>query len=132
MLTLYPTRCPSAPRPPAQAKGCIKVLNNGAGIPVEVHAKEGIYVPELIFGNLLTSSNYNDNEKKVGGTVVGRGPRPSRGGSEGAVRGADAAHRHARCGALLRRSLQVAGSRQRPWLAAGIRPTAHSCRPLVR
>ena len=22
-------------------------------------------VPELIFGNLLTSSNYNDNEKKV-------------------------------------------------------------------
>lgn len=22
-------------------------------------------MPELIFGNLLTSSNYNDNEKKV-------------------------------------------------------------------
>jgi DNA topoisomerase-2 len=42
------------------------VLNNGAGIPVEVHKTEGIYVPELIFGNLLTSSNYNDNEKKVG------------------------------------------------------------------
>jgi hypothetical protein len=50
-----------------QAKGCIKVLNNGAGIPVEVHKTEGIYVPELIFGNLLTSSNYNDTEKKVGG-----------------------------------------------------------------
>ena len=48
-----------------QAKGSIKVLNNGAGIPVEVHKTEGIYVPELIFGNLLTSSNYNDNEKKV-------------------------------------------------------------------
>lgn len=55
----------STPRRRAQAKGCIKVLNNGAGIPVEVHAKEGIYVPELIFGNLLTSSNYNDNEKKA-------------------------------------------------------------------
>ena len=52
-----------------QAKGCIKVLNNGAGIPVEVHKTEGIYVPELIFGNLLTSSNYNDTEKKVGGVT---------------------------------------------------------------
>ena len=30
---------------------------------------QGIYVPELIFGNLLTSSNYNDNEKKVGGAA---------------------------------------------------------------
>ena len=58
---------PPPPLRPSQAKGCIKVLNNGAGIPVEVHAKEGIYVPELIFGNLLTSSNYNDNEKKVRG-----------------------------------------------------------------
>lgn len=29
-----------------QAKGCIKVLNNGAGIPVEIHQKEGIYVSE--------------------------------------------------------------------------------------
>ena len=46
------------------------MLNNGAGIPVEVHKTEGIYVPELIFGNLLTSSNYNDNEKKVGGWMV--------------------------------------------------------------
>lgn len=24
-----------------------------------------MYVPELIFGTLLTSSNYNDDEKKV-------------------------------------------------------------------
>ena len=64
------THPPARPTRP-QAKGCIKVLNNGAGIPVEVHKTEGIYVPELIFGNLLTSSNYNDNEKKVGGLVGG-------------------------------------------------------------
>ncbi len=43
----------------------IKVLNTGAGIPVEVHKVEGVYVPELIFGHLLTSSNYDDNQKKV-------------------------------------------------------------------
>lgn len=41
--------------------------NNGDGVPVEVHKEEGVYVPELIFGHLLTSSNYNDDEKKVRG-----------------------------------------------------------------
>ena len=29
--------------------------------------KEITYVPELIFGHLLTSSNYNDNERKITG-----------------------------------------------------------------
>lgn len=53
----------------------IKVLNNGAGVPVEIHKKEGIYVPELIFGNLLTSSNYNDKEKKVTGGRNGYGAK---------------------------------------------------------
>lgn len=49
----------------------ISVLNNGKGIPIEIHKKEKIYIPELIFGNLLTSSNYDDNEKKVtGGRTV--------------------------------------------------------------
>lgn len=41
------------------------MYNNGLGIPVEVHKEEGVYVPELIFGHLLTSSNYNDNDAKV-------------------------------------------------------------------
>ena len=36
-----------------------------------MHKEEKVYVPELIFGHLLTSSNYNDGEKKVcGGTLV--------------------------------------------------------------
>ena len=39
--------------------------NNGDGVPVEVHKEEKVYVPELIFGHLLTSSNYDDNEQKV-------------------------------------------------------------------
>lgn len=33
-------------------KNTISVWNNGKGIPVEMHAKEGIMIPELIFGNL--------------------------------------------------------------------------------
>eukprot|EP00887_Chlorella_sp_A99_P005643 scaffold1.g5643.t1 len=56
-------------------KGTIKVLNNGVGIPIEVHKTEGVYVPELIFGHLLTSSNYNDNEKKVTGGRNGYGAK---------------------------------------------------------
>lgn len=43
--------------------------NNGKGIPVVEHKDEKMFVPALIFGHLLTSSNYDDNEKKVTGTV---------------------------------------------------------------
>jgi DNA topoisomerase-2 len=45
--------------------GEISVWNNGRGIPIEIHSKEQIYVPELIFGHLLTSSNYDDAQLKV-------------------------------------------------------------------
>lgn len=45
----------------------IKVFNNGRGIPVVMHKEEKIMVPTMIFGHLLTSSNYNDDQKKVTG-----------------------------------------------------------------
>jgi len=45
----------------------IRVFNNGRGIPVVEHKEEKVLVPTLIFGHLLTSSNYNDDEKKVTG-----------------------------------------------------------------
>ena len=48
-----------------QATDTISVWNNGDGVPVEIHKEERVYVPELIFGHLLTSSNYNDAEEKV-------------------------------------------------------------------
>lgn len=41
--------------------GMISVKNNGKGIPVAIHKKEKIYIPELIFGELLTGSNFNDD-----------------------------------------------------------------------
>lgn len=49
--------------------------NNGKGVPVEVHAEEGIYVPEMIFGHLLTSSNYDDAEQKTTGGRNGFGAK---------------------------------------------------------
>ncbi|XP_057524513.1 DNA topoisomerase 2 isoform X1 [Amaranthus tricolor] len=58
-----------------QEKNLISVYNTGDGIPVEMHKEEGVYVPELIFGHLLTSSNYNDNEKKTTGGRNGYGAK---------------------------------------------------------
>ncbi|KAE8162993.1 DNA topoisomerase [Aspergillus tamarii] len=55
--------------------GEISVWNNGRGIPIEMHAKEKIYVPELIFGHLLTSSNYDDTQQKVTGGRNGFGAK---------------------------------------------------------
>jgi len=46
----------------------IEVYNNGEGISVVYLDEYECYAPELIFGTLLTSSNYNkDEEKTVGG-----------------------------------------------------------------
>ncbi|KAJ0735221.1 putative DNA topoisomerase (ATP-hydrolyzing) [Helianthus annuus] len=53
----------------------ISVYNNGDGIPVEVHQEEGVYVPEMIFGHLLTSSNYDDSVKKTTGGRNGYGAK---------------------------------------------------------
>ena len=53
----------------------VSIENDGNGIPIEIHQKEQVYVPELIFGHLLTSSNYNDNEKKVTGGRNGYGAK---------------------------------------------------------
>lgn len=47
----------------------IRIWNNGEGIPIEIHAEEQVYIPELIFGHLLTSSNFDDDEKKVSNRV---------------------------------------------------------------
>ncbi|KAK6525539.1 DNA topoisomerase 2 [Arthrobotrys megalospora] len=56
-------------------KGTVSVYNNGAGIPIEIHNKTNIYIPEMIFGHLLTGSNYNDKEKKVVGGRNGFGAK---------------------------------------------------------
>jgi DNA topoisomerase II len=53
----------------------VSVMNDGKGIPVQIHKNHKIYVPELIFGNLLTSSNYEDKEKKVVGGRNGYGAK---------------------------------------------------------
>mmetsp|Transcript_78448 Transcript_78448/g.139080 ORF Transcript_78448/g.139080 Transcript_78448/m.139080 type:complete len:1248 (-) Transcript_78448:91-3834(-) len=58
-----------------QQQGKISVWNNGKGLPVVIHKEHGIYVPELVFGNLLTSDNYNDGDCKVVGGRNGYGAK---------------------------------------------------------
>jgi DNA topoisomerase-2 len=58
-----------------RTQNLISIHNNGKGIPVTMHNKEQVYVPELIFGHLLTSSNYDDKEKKVTGGRNGYGAK---------------------------------------------------------
>ncbi|XP_068892542.1 DNA topoisomerase 2 isoform X1 [Tenebrio molitor] len=53
----------------------VSVWNNGQGIPVAMHKDENMYVPTMIFGHLLTSSNYNDDEEKVTGGRNGYGAK---------------------------------------------------------
>jgi DNA topoisomerase-2 len=55
--------------------GKISVWNDGSGIDVEIHEESGVYAPELIFGHLLTSANYDQSEKKLTGGKNGYGAK---------------------------------------------------------
>lgn len=48
-------------------KGEISIWDNG-GIPVIIHEKVGMWIPEMIFSNLRAGSNFNDSEDR---TVAG-------------------------------------------------------------
>jgi len=52
-----------------------QIYNNGKGIPVVMHKDEKMFVPTMIFGHLLTSSNFNDEEEKVTGGRNGYGAK---------------------------------------------------------
>lgn len=53
----------------------ISVKNNGPGILVEEHPKYHEWIPEMIFGSLRTSSNFNDQTKKLTGGRNGFGAK---------------------------------------------------------
>ena len=58
------------PQPPM-----IRIWNNGKGIPIQIHKDEQMYVPEMLFGHLLTGSNFDDNEKRLTGGRHGYGAK---------------------------------------------------------
>ena len=50
-----------------QDDGTIIMINDGNGIDVAEHPEYKIWIPELIFGHLRTSTNYDKSEKKIVG-----------------------------------------------------------------
>jgi len=53
--------------------GQITMTNDGSGIDVVKHPEYGTWIPEMIFGHLRTSTNYNKTEKKIVGGKNGFG-----------------------------------------------------------
>ena len=53
----------------------VSVTNNGRSVPVRMHQKERMYVPELLFGHLLTGSNFDDAAKRLTGGRHGYGAK---------------------------------------------------------
>lgn len=51
------------------------VENDGEPIPIQMHEEEGMYVPELIFGHLRTSDNYDDSKERFTGGRNGYGSK---------------------------------------------------------
>ena len=53
--------------------GTITMLNDGNGIDVAEHPEHKMWIPEMIFGHLRTSTNYDKTEKKIVGGKNGFG-----------------------------------------------------------
>ena len=53
--------------------GVISMLNDGNGIDIAMHPEHELYIPEMIFGHLRTSTNYKKDEKKIVGGKNGFG-----------------------------------------------------------
>jgi DNA topoisomerase-2 len=51
----------------------ITIKNDGESIDVDKHPEYGVYIPQMIFGELLTSTNYDKTEKKLVGGKNGYG-----------------------------------------------------------
>lgn len=56
-------------------EGWISVMNTGKGIPIHEHSKHNVFIPTMIFGHLLSGSNFNDAKKKTTGGRNGYGAK---------------------------------------------------------
>ena len=58
-----------------EESGVLSVYNDGMGIDVIEHPDQKVFVPEMIFGKLLTSTNYDKEEKRFTGGKNGYGAK---------------------------------------------------------
>ena len=75
--SLHPKQVSSISISIDKGMGSVTIENNGplGGIGVRMHEKEGLWNPELVFGHLLTSTNYDDSQKRIVGGSNGYGAK---------------------------------------------------------
>ena len=75
--SLHPKQVSSISISIDKGMGSVTIENNGplGGIGVRMHEKEGLWNPELVFGHLLTSTNYDDSQKRIVGGRNGYGAK---------------------------------------------------------
>src|SRR5210317_2028716 len=75
--SLYPKGVSSISAGIDKETGAVTIENNGplGGIAVKMHEKESVWNPELTFGHLLTSTNYDDTKKRIVGGRNGYGAK---------------------------------------------------------
>ena len=56
-------------------KDHISIENDGPGIPIEMHKEHKMYVPELIFGNLMSGENFDESDQRMVGGLNGLGTK---------------------------------------------------------
>lgn len=55
--------------------GSVRIWNNGAPLHIDMHAEHGVRVPELVYGSMLSGSNFNDDEERLTGGRNGYGSK---------------------------------------------------------
>lgn len=56
-------------------EGRISVYNNGPGIPIVKHKDHDVYIPELVFSQFRTSTNYDDQNQRLKAGLNGFGAK---------------------------------------------------------
>jgi DNA topoisomerase-2 len=58
-----------------RSDGFVEVFNDGIGIQIARHEQSDLWIPEVVFSVLLSSTNYDDTEKRVVGGRNGYGAK---------------------------------------------------------
>ncbi len=75
--SMYPKQVTSISINVDKDTGMVTIDNNGplGGLVVQKNQKEDVWNPELVFGHLLTSTNYDDTQKRIVGGRNGYGAK---------------------------------------------------------
>ena len=75
--SMYPKHVTSISVNVDKISGMITIDNNGplGGLVIQKNKKEDVWNPELVFGHLLTSTNYDDTQKRLVGGRNGYGAK---------------------------------------------------------